>query len=428
MMVFPLKATGNTFGALTFAAAESGRHYSSSNFLFAQTIANRFAAAIDHARLFAERNRAIEARDAILAIISHDLGNSLSAVQLKVHLMLNKKESSAYGVFIQRRVGEMTRLIKDMLDVSSLEAGRLRLEKSVQTLSPLLELVLDDLQEQAEQNSIRFVHQLPIEKLDVDCDSVRIQQVLTNLIRNAIKFTKPGGSIQIRVKPIAGRACVSVTDTGVGIPKTDLPHIFDRFTRVSRTARQGTGLGLSIAKGIVEAHGGRIWAVSQEGVGSTFFFTLPLAQSEAKSRIPPKPLEKRKQTEAVATPQSVNSPTLPLVLIVDDDDDSRESLGELLNLQGYDVVRRANGAEALEYLRQTSQRPSCILLDLMMPVMDGWTFLKERDRDSQLRSIPTVVFSGQHDIDSQIIATHTPYLKKPFSLERLKEAMLQVVA
>jgi PAS domain S-box-containing protein len=429
MMVLPLKTQNITFGALTFAAAESGRHYSSSNFLFAQTIANRFAAAIDHARLFAERKRAIAARDAILAMISHDLGNSLSAIQLKVHLMLNNKESSAYGVFIQRRVGEMARLIKDMLDVSSIDAGRLRLEKSVQTLSPLLKLVLDDLQEQAEQKSIRLGHELPIDKLDVDCDPGRIQQVLTNLIRNAIKFTKPAGSIQVRVKPLGGRACFSVTDTGVGIPNADLPHIFDRFTRVSRNARQGTGLGLSIAKGIIEAHGGRMWVESQEGVGTTFFFTLPLARSEAKRRIPAKPVEKLKQTQALAAPQFGNPP-LPLVLIVDDDDDSRESLGELLSLQGYEVVRRANGAEALEYLRHTPQRPSCILLDLMMPVMDGWTFLKERDRDSQLRSIPTVVFSGQHDIDSQIVATQTqtPYLKKPFSMESLKKALLKAVA
>src|SRR5262245_60219260 len=285
MMVLPLMARGKAFGAVTFAAAESGRHYSASNFQFAQTIANRLAAAIDNARLFAERKKAIEARDAILAIVSHDLGNSLGAIQLKAHVTLSKKEDSVDAVFIQRRAGEMARLIQDLLDVSSIEAGRLRLEKRVQAVGPLLKQVLEDLQEQAEQKSIRLGIELPTDNLNVDCDPDRIRQVLTNLIQNAIKFTKPGGSIQVRVEPLAGEVCFSVTDTGSGIPKVDLPHIFERFTRATKSARQGAGLGLSIAKGIVEAHSGRIWAESQEGVGSTFSFTLPLARG-AENPIP----------------------------------------------------------------------------------------------------------------------------------------------
>src|SRR5262245_10255538 len=285
MMVLPLKIRGGTFGAVTFAAAESGRHYSSSDLQFSRTIVNRFAAAIDNAHLFAERKRAIETRDAILAIVSHDLGNSLSAVQLKALVMLKKNANSTEGIFIQRRAAEMARLIQDLLDVSSIEAGRLRLEKSVQAVGPLLKQVLEDLQEQAEQKSIRLGIELPTDNLNVDCDPDRIRQVLTNLIQNAIKFTKPGRSIQVRIEPRAAEACFSVTDTGSGIPKADLTHIFDRFTRASRRAHQGTGLGLSIAKGIVEAHSGRIWVESQEGVGSTFSFTLPLARG-AENPIP----------------------------------------------------------------------------------------------------------------------------------------------
>ncbi len=103
--------------------------------------------------------------------------------------------------------------------------------------------------------------------------------MLNNLIGNAIKFTDPGGSIHVRVESRADEVCFSVTDSGPGIPEADLPHIFDRFTRARKGARPGTGLGLSIAKGIVEAHGGRIWAESQVGVGSTFYFTLPLIPS-----------------------------------------------------------------------------------------------------------------------------------------------------
>jgi signal transduction histidine kinase len=238
----------------------------------------------------------------------------------------NEKENSADGVFILHRADEMARLIQDLLDVSSIEAGRLRLDKSTQALGPLLKLVLEDLQEQAEQKAIQLGSWLPTDNLDVDCDPVRIQQVLTNLIRNAIKFTKPGGSIQVRVEPLAGEACFSVTDTGVGIPNAALPHIFDRFTRVSKRSRQGSGLGLSIAKGIVEAHGGRIWVESHEGVGSTFSFTLPLMQLAPETQVPAEPVEERGQTQAVATSQSRDITALPVVLVVDDDIDSSERL------------------------------------------------------------------------------------------------------
>ena len=428
MMVLPLKIRGRAFGAITFASAESGRRYSSSSLRFAQIIANRVAMTIDNTRLFAERKGAIETRDAILAIVSHDLGNSLSAIQLKAQVMLQKNVNSADAVFIQRRAGEMARLIRDLLDVSSIEAGRLRIEKNVQAVGPLLKLVLEDLQQQAEQKSIRLGSELPTDNLDVDCDIVRIQQVLTNLIRNAIKFTQPGGSIQVQVERLAGEACFSVTDTGCGIPKSDLSHVFDRFTRASKSARQGTGLGLSIVRGIVEAHNGRIWVESREGVGSTFSFTLPLPGSEAESPIPVKRIEERGQTQGVPSRQSSEMTAVPVVLVVDDNTDSREALGELLKKDGYDVILRADGAEALEYLRNAPRSPCCILLDLMMPVVDGWTFLQERDRNPDLRPIPVIVFSGQHNIEEQIIAAHATYLKKPFSPERLKDALLQAMS
>src|SRR5262249_2627406 len=144
-----------------------------------------------------------------------------------------------------------------------------------------------------------------------------------------------------------------------------------------------------------------------------------------ESPIPAKPIEE--QTQRVATRQASEITALPVVLVVDDDTDSREALGELLKEDGYDVVLRADGAEALEYLRGAPRHPCCILLDLMMPVMHGWTFLQERDRDSDLRPIPVIVFSGQHNIERQVIAAHATYLKKPFSLERLKDALLHTV-
>src|SRR6185369_1269194 len=284
IMVVPLTARGRRFGALTFASAGSGRRYSPSSFPIAETIASRLATTIDNARLFGERKKAISARDAILAVVSHDLRNSLNVIQLKTYLMLQSadEQTRAEGAFIQRRVDDMIRLIQDLLDISSIEAGQLRLAKSRQTVIPIVKKVLETFEAQAKQKTVTLDSELPPEdNLEIDADPDRIRQVLTNLIGNALKFTETGGYVNVRVFSKHGEVYFSVADSGPGIPPEDLTHVFDRFWRADRSSRLGTGLGLSIAKGVVETHGGRIWVESQVGVGSTFYFTLPLAVSRA---------------------------------------------------------------------------------------------------------------------------------------------------
>jgi CheY-like chemotaxis protein len=273
---------------------------------------------------------------------------------------------------------------------------------------------------QAAQSDLRFDCEcLNGDELNLDCDPYRIQQVLNNLIGNAIKFSDSGGSIHVRVEPRAGEVCFSVTDSGPGIPTPDLTHIFDRFTRASKSARRGTGLGLSIAKGIVEAHGGRVWAKSQVGVGSTFYFTLPL--------IPSAPGTGRDQSQVEPEVSIQKDPLKKVVLVVDDDAYCRELVAGVLEMEGYDVVSLQNGNEALEYLRHASRHPSCILLDLVMPVADGWMFLRERNSNPELETIPVIVVSGQPNVEEQVIAANASYLRKPLSPRRLVEVMHQVV-
>jgi CheY-like chemotaxis protein len=251
-----------------------------------------------------------------------------------------------------------------------------------------------------------------------------MRQVLNNLIGNAIKFTEPGGSIHVRVEPRAGEICFSVTDSGRGIPTADLTHIFDRFTRASKSARRGTGLGLSITKGIVEAHGGRIWAESQVGVGSTFYFTLPLLPSAPQA---PGSAAGRDMSRVEPGGPIQQNTLKKVVLVVDDDADCRQMVAAVLETEGYDVVSLQNGDEALEYLRHAPGHPSCILLDLVMPVVDGWMFLRERNSNPELETIPVIVLSGQPDVEKQVIAAHASYLRKPFSPKHLTEVMQQVV-
>jgi PAS domain S-box-containing protein len=291
LMVVPLSAHGRAFGALTFFAAESGRRYTPADLSLAQALASRTAVAMDNARLHAKAQRAVAARDAILALVSHDLRDPLGVILLQTTLVLADRtskgrhdETTKPFDTIRRAAKRMSRLIQDLLDIVSIEAGRFAIERSRQAVGPLLREALEASQPQAATRSLRLEGDPSAgDALAVDCDRDRLLQVFANLLGNAIKFTPAGGAISVRVEPRANDACFSVADTGVGIPADDLPHVFDRFWQAEQTARLGTGLGLSIARGIVEAHGGRLWVESQVGVGSTFSFTLPLADAKFTS-------------------------------------------------------------------------------------------------------------------------------------------------
>src|SRR5205809_7210220 len=218
---------------------------------------------IDDGSFVSDRARAVAAQDTILAVVYHDLRNPLNAIQLKAHLMSNSPDSQrrSEGDFIARRAGEMNRLIEDLLDISSIEAGRLRLEKSRQAVLRLLKEVLAVWKPHAAQNSLGLDCECPDEdELDLNCDPNRILQVLNNLIGNAIKFTGPGGTIHVRVERRANEVCFSVTDSGPGLPEAALPHLFHRFTRASTSSRRGTGLGLSLAQRICATPSGRTGA------------------------------------------------------------------------------------------------------------------------------------------------------------------------
>jgi len=171
----------------------------------------------------------------------------------------------------------MNRLIEDLLDTASIEAGKLSVDRRRLAVAPIALEILEAMQSLAASKSLELRSELPPDLPEVSADPSRLQQVFTNLLGNAIKFTPEGGTITVRAQQEGGDILCSVTDTGPGIPEDELPYLFDRFWQARRTARKGSGLGLSIVKGIVAAHGGRTWAESRVGAGSTFFFTLPAA-------------------------------------------------------------------------------------------------------------------------------------------------------
>jgi signal transduction histidine kinase len=229
-------------------------------------------------RMYDDARRAIDAREEVLKIVSHDLRNPLNTISMSAGLMLEvtvAEEQRVQQLSMIKRAGErMNRLIQDLLDVAKLEAGRLGIEPKPMDVSQVVTEAVDMLRPLAFEKGIRLdvvvADGLPV----IAADAGRALQVLSNLVGNAIKFTPADGRVTIRVEAAAGSVRFCVADTGSGIPPEQLPQIFGRFWQADRSDRRGIGLGLAIAKGIVEAHGGRIWVESRVGEGTSFYFTL----------------------------------------------------------------------------------------------------------------------------------------------------------
>ena len=279
-MVVPLGAHDRVLGAITLATAESGRRYGPADLLAAQDLAHRAALAVEHARLYADAREAIRARDEILGVISHDLRNPLNTMRLTTALLLDQVQDRRADTvqkleMLQRACMQMDRMVQDLLDVSSLEAGRLLLSTSEREVAALVGEADALLRPLAEQKSIDLEctvqDGLPRVRLDGD----RVLRVISNLVGNAIKFTPEGGRVSLRVERGDGCVRFAVADTGPGIPPELLPHVFERYWQSRPGDRRGTGLGLHIARGIVQAHGGRIQAESPPGSGAVVTFTLP---------------------------------------------------------------------------------------------------------------------------------------------------------
>lgn len=277
MMTVPLLARGATLGALSFVLSESRRTYGKDEVWLAEELANRAAMAVDNARLY-------RAREEILGVVSHDLRNPLNVIGLSLASLRREQSPSPSQQKnldkMGRAVSRMNRLIQDLLDVTRMEAGGLSLTPSSIEVPALLQDAAEMLRALAEEKTIEFRVQAEPELLPVMADRERALQVFSNLVGNAIKFTPSGGQVIVGAKRDGKAICFSVSDNGPGIAAHDLNRIFDRYWQ-GRAKAQGAGLGLAIAKGIVDAHGGKIWVESRMGQGATFFFTLPLFSAPA---------------------------------------------------------------------------------------------------------------------------------------------------
>jgi signal transduction histidine kinase len=283
-IMVPIVAHQKVLGVITLVTTGSHRRYSEEDVLIAQELAGRVATAIENAHLYAEAQNAIQLREQVLAIVSHDLRNQLGVIAMGADL-LGLKMSALNDTLdvkkpietIRRTAGTMQHLLGDLLDMASIQAGRLSVEPQPAAIKAILVESDENHQPMACARDVHLVLDAPVDGVQVRCDRGRILQVLANLLGNAIKFCQPGDSITLRAEERGSDVLIAVRDTGPGIASEELHTLFEPYRTITRHERTGTGLGLFIVKGIVERHRGRVWVESAMGAGTTFFFTLPRA-------------------------------------------------------------------------------------------------------------------------------------------------------
>ncbi len=283
VLLLPLVARDHVLGVLSIFRVGEGGAFEEADIAIAKELALRAAYALDNAQLYETARQATIARDHALGVVSHDLRNPISAIGMCARALLAvTPEDDVERRNLVTTIADSTeltqRMIRDLLDVASIELGRLRIERRAlgvpQVLAQATELFRRDADERGVLLEVDALPTLP----DILGDEQRIVQVLANLMGNALRFTERGGSVRLSARRVPGFVEVAVHDTGAGIPPSELPKIFERYWSIRQNApKGGTGLGLAIARGIVEAHGGTLWAESIVGKGSSFRFTVPVA-------------------------------------------------------------------------------------------------------------------------------------------------------
>jgi PAS domain S-box-containing protein len=279
-LFLPLVAREQLIGALTLFRTK--RTFDGDDLGFAEDLARLAALALDNARLHDTVRASLRARDEMVGVVSHDLRNPVAAVKMLSRTLLRASENGDAQAresieLISQAAEQMDALIRDLLDVNCMDAGKLAISPVSMDPSQLLTDSLQTLRPLVDEKGISLDLQIETALPKVMADPERIQQMLSNLVGNAIKFSPAGSKIVVVARKDTDDVIISVLDNGRGIAAEQLPRVFDRYWQSSRTDRQGAGLGLAISKGIVEAHGGRIWLESRPAEGTTVSFTLPLA-------------------------------------------------------------------------------------------------------------------------------------------------------
>jgi signal transduction histidine kinase/ActR/RegA family two-component response regulator len=399
-MCVPMVAEGKAFGAVTFVSAESGREYSEADLRVARELAARASLAAENSRLYARANEASRLKDEFLATLSHELRTPLNAVlgyarMLRLGTVPADKTKTALDV-VERNATALKQIIEDVLDVSRIVAGRLRLNVKPVDLPTILHESCATMMPAADAKGVRVEAAIDPLTPSVPGDADRLQQIVWNLLSNAIKFTPCGGTVQLSLSRVDSHVEIAVSDTGHGIASDFLPFVFDRFRQGDATFSRehgGLGLGLAIAKQLVELHGGTIDVASDGlGRGATFTVKLPLmiirgATSEHRPHEHPGADRRPPSLEIAPRLDGVH------VLAVDDEPDALNLLRSVLEGAGATVTTSGSGPAALDAVRQ--QAPDVMVADIGMPGMDGLQLIRAiRQLDEPLRSTPAAALTA----------------------------------
>jgi len=277
----PLVARGETFGVIHLVMADSARRYTVAELDVAAELGRRAGVAVDNAKLYRNVQEAVRVRDDVLAVVSHDLRNPLSTIDLATTMLMDRhagdpRDRKHIGM-VRGAAERMVHLINDLLDMASINVGRFSVKPTVLDAGEVIREALEIHEPLANERGVELRREASVDGVPLFADRARLIQVFSNLLGNAIKFCKPSDVLTVRAVRDAGHVRVSVADTGPGIALADLPHIFEPYWSGRRAKTKGTGLGLFITKAIVEAHGGTIGVASEEGKGATFDVVLPVA-------------------------------------------------------------------------------------------------------------------------------------------------------
>jgi PAS domain S-box-containing protein len=394
--------------------------------------ADRMALALDHARLFeaelaarAEAEAANRTKDQFLATLSHELRTPLTAMLGWVRMLRSGRLDAAGSAraleTIERSTRAQAQLINDLLDISRIVSGKLTMDLVPVDAGDVVQAAIDAARPLAEAKAIALDYQPPSEPVTVNADAGRLQQVVSNLVTNAIKFTPDAGRVAVEVEQAEGEITIRVADTGKGIAPELLPEIFERFRQGTATRAQGgLGLGLAIVRHLVELHGGRVGAESPgPGLGATFSVTLPCGDDAQASR-------------TVRREAGGDFPRLDgvRVLVVDDEPDARTLIGTVLGQCGADVATVDCASAALAALER--DRWDVLLSDISMPEEDGYQLIRKvRARDVSIPAAAVTAFARAEDRDAALAAGFQMHVTKPLEpvlLARAVEALAKRAA
>jgi PAS domain S-box-containing protein len=441
-MIVPLVARNRTLGTITLATAESNRHYDVQDLALAEDLAHRIALAVDNARLYREAQDAVIARedalhvrddllrrehiareeaesanrakDEFLATVSHELRTPLNAILGWAHMLrANKLDQTTQAralETIERNAKSQAQLIEDILDVSRIVTGKLKLDVHPVQPVAVIDAAIESVRPAADAKGIRIEKMLDPSAGPISGDSNRLQQIVWNLAANAVKFTGKGGRVQVHLKRAGSYAEIVVSDTGQGISSEFLPFVFDRFRQADATSTRrhgGLGLGLAIVRHLAEMHGGTVVASSPgEGMGATFTVKLPLIVTQFG------PSNERSHLDPGANIESETLPKLEgvRVMVVDDESDTREMLRIMIGQLGAEVRACGSSEEAMEVL--SNWNPDVIVSDIEMPGEDGYELIRKvrlSEAKRGGRKVPAVALTAYGRVEDRLRALSAGY-------------------